>query len=177
MSVTAVEGGPQIRFCSGPVKGSGRFWLSPVKPLSISCIVFHLIFSGPLRIERLSVSFNITVQYVRTRDYVSDTVTCSTVAHRDPSWALSCSPCTPQTSTNNHLTAIDRSALMTLLSSASSGTTENSSRTLWTGASRTTCSSTPGRQKSCWWTTCTQVNIQGTLRWWHLTSTWSSPEQ
>ena len=78
---------------------------------------------------------------------------CSTVAHREQSWPLSWSPNTLPSPTN-HLTAICKSSLTSLLSSASSGTTElteNLFRSLWTGASRTTSSSTPGRPKSWWW--------------------------
>ena len=94
-------------------------------------------------------------QYVRIWDCVSDTVVCSTGAPQGTVLALSCSPCKPQTSTNNHATAICISSLTTLLS-ASSGTrmtepTANSLRTLWTGASRTTSSSMPGGPKS-WFT-------------------------
>ena len=114
-------------------------------------------------------------QYVRIRDFLS---------HRERSWPLSCSPCTLQTSTTNHPTAIEKSSLTTLLSSASSGTgttehKESSLRTLSTGASRTTFSSMPGRPKSWWWISTGTNNPahrwtsrEWTLRWWHLTNTW-----
>ena len=52
-------------------------------------------------------------------------------------------------------------------------------RTLWTGASGTTSSSTPARPKSWWWISAGTNNPahrwtswEQTLRWWHLTSTW-----
>ena len=93
---------------------------------------------------------------------------------------------TIQPSTTNHLTAIYRNSLMTLLSSASSerGTsepTENSSETLWTGASRTTSSSMQGRPMSWWWISAgtnnpahRRTSWERTLRRRHLTSTWES---
>ena len=62
-------------------------------------------------------------QYVRTQDYVSDTIICSMAARREQSWPLSCSPSALQTSPTNPLTAIHKTSLTTLLSSASSGTT------------------------------------------------------
>ena len=61
--------------------------------------------------------------------------------HRERSQPLSCSPCTPQTSTSNHLTGIYKRSFTTLLPSASSGMgttepTENLLRT-WSGAGGT----------------------------------------
>ena len=40
-----------------------------------------------------------------------DTAVCSTVARRDQSWPLSCSPCTLQTSPTDHSTVICKSSL------------------------------------------------------------------
>ena len=87
---------------------------------------------------------------------------------------LSCSTCALQTSPTNHPTAIaEPSSLMTLLSSASSGT--------WTtAANKTTSRSTPGRPKSCWWISYNPahrwISRERTLWCLHLTSG-SLPEQ
>ena len=107
---------------------------------------------------------------MRTQDCVLDTVVWSKGAPQEKSGPLSCSPCTLQTSPNNHTTAIYKNSLTTQRLPASSltgmtGPTENLFRTLWTGASGTISSSTLGRPKVDFHRhrqSCTQVNIKGT---------------